>query len=175
MILHLNEHTWIPVHSEMFVPSFLQRKETILKNFKPLPIFIKFSLKRMWSFKWTNLNRFTLCQVKLKFAWWFWRKRLKVVDIISFLSPYGKRRGPSLDQTWISHLRIIWLMELGLLILKKKINILNRWTDKQTTQSIRELARTFSSGEQTEIGKWLSWLLTIGFYIVEDRTSPTFS
>ena len=76
---------------------------------------------QMW---WATLNPLypmMLC------AQWFWRRRfLKIVNVISQLSPLGKGRGPSIEQTWIPFTQECFvpsLVEIGPVVLEKKMKM----------------------------------------------------
>lgn len=70
MILHLNEHTLIPIHSEMFVPSFLQRKETFKKKFKPLPYTgVLYLLNSLWKGCGPSNEQTWIASLCVKLSW----------------------------------------------------------------------------------------------------------
>ena len=106
-----------------------------------------------------------LCQVWLKLAKWFWRRRF-FYFVNVFLSPLGKERGPSFEQTWISFTQgcfVPSLVEIGLVVLEKWTGVvlekkMKMWkvyrrtdgrTDRQTTDDrwSEKLTWALSSGE----------------------------
>ena len=89
-----------------------------------------------------------LCQLWLKLALWFWRRRVLKFDNV--FSPLGKGRGHSVEQTWIPISQGCFvpnLVEIGPVVLEKKMKMLK--VNKQTTDNRRseKLAWVFSSGE----------------------------
>ena len=81
-----------------------------------------------WFFIWTNLNplasKDALCQVWLKLAQWFWRRRLfNFVNIFCYfviISPW-KRAGPFI---WPKDALIVpSLVEIGPVVLEKKMKM----------------------------------------------------
>ena len=79
-----------------------------------------------------HLNKFEsqdtlLCQICLKLAQWFWRRFKNFIKVFSLLllSPLGKGKGHSFEQTWIHFTQgcfvPIKLVEIGPVVLEKKI------------------------------------------------------
>ena len=92
-------------------------------------------LLSLWELNCSSLNKIeshspkeVLCQVWLKLAQWFWRRRffnfVNEFFAFSLLSPFGKGQGPSFEQTWIPFTQgcfVPSLVEIGSVVLEKKI------------------------------------------------------
>ena len=106
--------------------------------------------------------RDTFCQVWLKLAQEFWRRRfLKVVNfffIIFQLSPLWEGRGPSFEQTWIPFTQGYFvpnLVEIGPVVLEKKMkNVKSLQTDRQTDR------RTDGQTTDDRYSEKLTWAFT---------------
>ena len=73
---------------------------SLFRNYLPLEMGGALHLNKLES---PSLKE-ALCQILLKLAQWFWRRRFLICQYIlsiSQLSPLGKGRGPSFEQTWI--------------------------------------------------------------------------
>ena len=98
---------------------------------------------RAWLFIWTNLN---FHRLKMRYAKFvgispaFLQKKifkLRCIFAISWLSPLGNKRGPSLEQTWISIILgcfVSGLVGTGIVDLKMVMNMRKAYgqTDGQT-------------------------------------------
>ena len=90
-----------------------------------------------------------LSQVRLKLAQWFWRRRfLNFVNVFSLfvkLSPLGKGRGPSFEQTWIPFTQGCFVpssVEIGVLVLEKKMKM---WKVSRQTEGRKAISKAHLS------------------------------
>ena len=136
MVLHLNKfeslspkdalfQLWLKM-AQWFWKRFLSfiNVFTLFRNYLPLEKGGALDLNKPESPSPKN----ALCQVWLKLAQWFWKRRFfkfcQCVFAISYLSPLGKGRGPSFEQTWIPFTQepfVPSLVEIGSVVLEKKI------------------------------------------------------
>ena len=136
MVLHLNKfeslspkdalfQLWLKM-AQWFWKRFLSfiNVFTLFRNYLPLEKGGALHLNKPESPSPKN----ALCQVWLKLAQWFWKRRFfkfcQCVFAISYLSPLGKGRGPSFEQTWIPFTQepfVPSLVEIGSVVLEKKI------------------------------------------------------
>ena len=114
------EQTRIPFTQWYFVPSLVEISSVVLekKIFTFVNVFSLFlndltlekggalHLKKLES----PLPKDALCQVWLKLARWFWRRKFSNFDVLLLLLnylPLEKGRGPSFEQTWILYPRML--------------------------------------------------------------------
>ena len=134
----------------------------------------------IWSwagaFIWTNLNSLHLRMLCVKFGWncpsgsreedFF--LFFQCISAIWLLSPLGKGRGPSFEQTWVPFTQtcfVLSLVKISPVVLVKKMKMrkvyrqTDRQTDGRTTDNRRseKLTWAFSSGELKKFLNLPSW------------------